>query len=107
MITLRIGNADRELSSKRDIDEGWIKSQINGRIADGIKPCVKVVIKDSECDMVLTTPSCVGGLGGGRAPNSCEREIFGLWATRGMSSVDYTGGNLVAFLKQLFNIKIS
>lgn len=101
MLTLSIGNAACDIRSKSDIDENWINREINGRRAAGMKPCVKVVIKNNECDMILSTPACVNGLGGGRAPNSCEREMFELWAKKGMNDIRFTGGNLVAFLHQL------
>jgi len=51
--------------------------------------------------MTLTTPGCVTGGGGGRAPNANEREIFQLWNERRLNDIDFTGGNLVAFLAQL------
>lgn len=101
MITLKIGNEVREIRTKSDIDEGWINRQINGRRADGMTVCVQVIIRDTDLDMILSTPGCGGGPGGGRQPNTSEREIFDLWATRRLNDPNFTGGNIIAFLHQL------
>ncbi|MBI4547535.1 MAG: hypothetical protein HY707_06135 [Ignavibacteriae bacterium] len=66
---------------------------------DGLAICVHLKINDAERNMLLTTPDCPSGVGG-RAPNPAEREIIELWEKRGMNNQNFTGGNLIAFLKQ-------
>ena len=98
MIIIRIGNDERELSSA---DGHWINQQINRRRDDGQTVCVRITIKEDDLDMVLSTPTCGASGGGGRPPHPREKEVFGLWNQRGLNNADFTGGNLVAFLKQL------
>lgn len=98
-VTIRIGTETRDLSSA---SESWMTEQINRRRADGVDICVQVTIHAGGIDIVLSTPGCGGGGGGGgRPPNSNEREVFELWSQRGLNASAFTGGNLVAFIKQL------
>jgi hypothetical protein len=99
MITVRIGSDEKDMSSA--IDEHWINQELNRRRRDGETVCVRVTIRDADLQMVLSTPSCGVGAGGGRAPTAAEQEIFDSWAHRGLNQPDFTGGNLIAFLKQL------
>lgn len=98
MIKIRIGEAERELGSA---GESWINQQINRRRADGLSVCVKVFIKEGDLDMILSTPTCGSSGGGGRPPWPNERAVFNLWNQRRLNESDFTGGNLIAFLKQL------
>ena len=98
MIRIRIGDMERELACA---DESWINQQINRRRADGHAVCVRVNIQKNNLHMGLCTPSCGQIGGGGRPPSNCEKRVFDLWGQRGLNNVDFTGGNLVAFLKQL------
>lgn len=100
MIEVKIGEA---VSDIRSASEGWINQQINQRKADGLSVCVKVTIKEEGLDMVLLTPTCPSGGGGSRPPRNREQKLFDLWNKRGLNRPDFTGGNLVAFLKQLKN----
>lgn len=98
MVRIRIGDMERELGGA---DEHWINQQINRRRADGQSVCVRVNIQRNDLNMGLCTPSC-GPIGGrGRPPNNREKRVFDLWDQRGLNNVDFAGGNLVAFLKQL------
>jgi len=99
MIVVRIGSDERDMTGP--IDEQWINEQINRRHQAGEMVCIRVTIHDGDLNMVLTTPGCGGGGAGGRMPTASEREIFDLWATRGLNAPGFSGGNLVAFLKQL------
>lgn len=98
MIRIRIGDVERELASA---DEHWINQQINRRRADGQTVCVRVTVHEGDLNMVLSTPTCGASGGGGRSPRPQEKEVFDLWNQRGLNDADFTGGNLVAFLKQL------
>ena len=98
MVTVRIGDETRNLP---DVSENWINEQINRRRHASQAICVEVRIKTGGLDLALSTPGCGGGGGGGRLPNSNESEVIELWAKRGLRDSDFTGGNLIAFLKQL------
>lgn len=100
MVRIWIGGAERELGS---VKESWINQQINRRQADGLSVCVRVTVKEGDLDMILSTPTCQAGVSGSRPPRPRERTVFDLWNQRGLSDTNFTGGNLVAFLKQLKN----
>ena len=97
MVTVKIGSIEKDLE---DVEENWINQQVNGLRRDGKSVCVRVRIKTGSLNVVLTTPECSVG-GGTRPPNPQEKEIFELWNKRGLNESDFTGGNLVAFIKQL------
>lgn len=99
MIRIRIGEAERELANA---DEHWITQQINRRRANGQTVCVRVTVHDGELNMELSTPTCETS-GRGRPPRPKEKKVFDLWNKLGLDEADFTGGNLVAFLKQLRN----
>lgn len=100
MIIVTIGGESRDIN---DANESWINQQINRRRKDGQSVCVVVSVKTSGVDMRLSTPGCSDFAGGGgRAPNENERELFDLWDKRGLNRPDFTGGNLIAFLKQIW-----
>lgn len=99
MIKIKIGEAEGELGS---IEESWINQQINRRRADGLSVCVRVVVQEGDLDLILATPTCgASGGGSGRLPRPREKMVFDLWNQRGLNETDFTGGNLIAFLKQL------
>src|SRR5262245_19177159 len=99
MSRIKIGSSERDLS---DANESWIVQQIRTREENGGRPCVQVFLKCGSVDVMLSTPQCaVGGGGGGRAPNQKEQEIFQLWNSRHMNSPEWAIGNLIAFLKQV------
>lgn len=98
MITIRIADEERQLDG---IDEQWVNQHINRRRADGQPVCVRVTIREGDIDMMLATPSCGTSGGSGRPPRPQERGLFDLWNQRGLNDADFTGGNLVAFLKRL------
>jgi hypothetical protein len=98
MITVRIGTETRPVA---DATESWINEQINRRRGDGQNICVEVVMQTSGLNLRLATPGCGTGGGGGRAPTANEREVLELWDKRGLNSAGFSGGNLIAFLKQV------
>lgn len=99
MISIRIGQEERSLDA---VDEQWVNQQIIRRRHDGQSDCVTVRIhQQGELDLALTTPSCGGGGGGGRPPNAKESEVIDLWQKRRLNEPNFTGGDLVAFLRQL------
>jgi hypothetical protein len=98
VISIQIG--DSAEARYEDTTESWINQQINQRRRDGITPCVRVRIKTPDVDVGLTTPQC-GSMGGGRAPTSREAQIIELWRKRGLVDQEFTGGSVIAFLRQV------
>ena len=97
MIRIVIGDVESEISG---ISESWINQHINRRRAAGQNVNVKVVIHTDRLNMILTTPGCSVS-NPGRAPNQNETAIFNLWEQYGLNTGNFTGGNLIAFLKKL------
>lgn len=99
MIRVIIGDTERELSNA---DPHWINEQINRRRADGVPVCVKVLIDGHPVNLALATPTCSSnGGGGGRPLNTEEQDVVALWERLHLNTHEFTGGNLVAFLRQI------
>jgi hypothetical protein len=98
MIRIHIGNTEREIDTA---DPNWINQQINGARRDGQSVCVRVVVKLDQVDLVLSTPGCSVGGGGGRALTGREQDIVERWNRLHLNSENFTAGNLIAFLKQI------
>lgn len=93
-----IGTESRPLSDAR---EDWINEQVRRRSAEGAV-CVRVKVEGPDIDLVLSTPGCpTGGGGGYRRPTYLESDVLALWEGRGLLERGFSGGNLVAFLSQL------
>lgn len=92
--TVQIGGETR---SATEADEGWITQQVNRRRREGQSVCVVVSIHTSGIDVNRATPACSGGSGGGRMPNIKERDVIDLWKKHGLTSDDFSAGNVVAF----------
>jgi hypothetical protein len=101
MVTIHIGQAS---SALQDADESWIAQQVNRRRDDGHVVCVQLVFKESDIDVGFSTPGCGGGGSLGRPLNAKEQRILDLWRKHGLDRPDFTGGNVVAFVKQLRGI---
>lgn len=101
MITITIGTAQATFDQA---DDAWINQQINRRRADGAVICVQVSIQESDVNVVLRTPACGAGGGGGRLPNPREKQVFDLWNARHLNEREFTGGDVVSFLRQLRRI---
>jgi hypothetical protein len=97
-ISIRIAGIEKSL---QDADQSWVMQQIDRRRADGQIICVQVTIHSPGIDMILSTPTCAGHGGGGRAPNKHERAIFDLWDKHHLNQVNFTGGSVCSFLDQL------
>jgi hypothetical protein len=98
MITVYVGNDQRSLE---DADEHWITQQVNRRRADELPVCVRIEIRVDGANLTLATPACQSFGGGGRPPNVLERRIFDLWEKLHLNMLNFSAGNVVAFLKQL------
>jgi len=97
-VSVRIGGETRELDAA---SENWINDQLKRRRSGGQDVCVQVGVHAGDIQLSLTTPGCGGGLGGGRQANSRELDIIELWNRLHLNQATFTGGNLIAFLKQL------
>jgi hypothetical protein len=101
MITITVGTESRRFE---DFTEQWITQQIQRRREDGAASCVTVTIDQPPLNLVLRTPGCNSfgnGSGPGRAPSPQEKQVFDLWDRLGLNDVRFSGGNVIAFLKQL------
>lgn len=98
MSTIKIGSDERNLE---DADPHWITQEIQTRRADGQSVCVIVTINTEELNLHLATPTCGSGGGGGRPPTQREKAILDLWNERGLNQIDFSPGEVVAFVKQV------
>ena len=97
-VPVRVGQETRDLEAA---SESWINDQLNRRREDGQNICVQVTVHAGGLQLALSTPGCASGGGGGRQPTSREMAVLDLWNKLHLNQVGFTGGNLVAFLKQL------
>ena len=99
-IKVQIGISERDIC---DIEPNWVNQQINGRKKEGVPVCVRVSISQGDINFTLATTDCPagGGGGGGRPLNRQEKEIYALWKKLQLHQQSFSGGNLVAFLKQI------
>jgi hypothetical protein len=98
-IKVQIGTNERDISN---MESNWVNEQINRRKKDGVSVCVRVSINQRDINIKLATKACQGGRSvGGRTPNNHEKEIFDLWNKLHLNRESFSGGNLVAFLKQI------
>lgn len=98
MSKIQIGDTQLELEQA---DAGWITQQITRRRKEGEDVCIRVFLDETGCKVSLSTPTCQGGLGGGRSPNEKEAAILALWNKYHLNTADFGPGELVAFLKAL------
>ena len=98
MNRIRIGTNERPLA---EATESWVNQQIDQRRRDGQSVCVQVFLDEGGVNIILATPTCTSSGGGGRPPTAKEQELFDLWNRRHLNQQNFTGGDVVAFLKQL------
>jgi len=101
MIRIAIGNEEREFA---EADADWINQQIDRRQSDNEPVCVRVTIQCYGLEMTLASAGCGQGGGGGRPLQAHEKEVVQLWEKHRLNAGTFSGGNLVAFLKQLDNL---
>jgi hypothetical protein len=99
MIVVRIGGEEHECP----VDSNWVNQLLKGLKETEATPCVRVTIRLSDVDVVLASQGCGSG-GGGRPLASltpAEQNILALWKKHHLDQPEFSGGNLVSFLKQL------
>src|SRR5215204_6019420 len=97
MIEVQIGSIKKIVEEVNPI---WINEQLVRRRRDGEPVCVQVFVDKPPIHMRLSTPDCPSQVGG-RPATPQENEIFELWERYRMNDSKFTGGNLVAFLRQV------
>jgi hypothetical protein len=97
MIFLEIGSMRRPLG---EVTESWIAEQVGARRAEGQPVCLRVQIQENGYDLSLATTGCPSS-GRGRAAHPREEWILDLWNRLHLGQPGFTGGNVIAFLKQL------
>lgn len=100
MISIRINEEERQYGESI---ESWINERINLYRRGGTIISVVVSVNLNPLNMLLCTPGSItnGTSGGRRLPTSAERRIYDLWESLGLNDPSFTGGQIVAFLKQL------
>jgi len=91
--------------SKKSIDEdyeSWVNQQINNRRKAGQIVCVRIFIKEEHLNLILSSPKCPFMGKPKRSPlNNQEKAILDLWNKFRLNTNDFSGGNLISFLKQV------
>jgi hypothetical protein len=98
VITVSIGGASFPLER---VSEGWINQMIAEARRLNQSLCIRVEVQEPSAHLILSTPGCSGGAGGGRQPNPTERRILDEWNRRNLNSNEFGPGQLQAFLKEL------
>jgi hypothetical protein len=98
--TIKIGNIEKPLDHAHD---HWVEREIHHQRHQNRTVCVLVRLICHPVDIMLATPGCACGGGGGRQPNATERKIFREWNERGLNRLDWTIHNLIHFLKHVRN----
>lgn len=96
-IEVEIEGVKRKLS---DADPQWIHEQVGNRRRDGRSVCVRVHLTGDGIGLMLATPGCPVS-GGYRSASPEELPIIDLWRKRHLDQPEFTGGDVVAFLRQL------
>jgi hypothetical protein len=97
MIEVQIGDIKKNVE---DASPRWINEQLTRRRRNGEPVCVQVIIDKPQVHMRLTTPDCSRTMGS-RTATPREQEMFDLWERHRLNDPDFSGGNLVAFLKRI------
>lgn len=101
MSKIRIGTSEHKFC---DVSESWIHHEVRERQKDGQSVCAQVTLKGHSVDMILSTPQCSHGHGGGRLPNEKEGQIFKLWENKHLNEPNWTVDNLITFVKSVHRL---
>jgi hypothetical protein len=97
MIEIQIGDIKKNI---RDASPSWINEQLARRRRSGDPVCVQVLFDKPQVQMRLITPDCPR-TSGRRTATPQEQELIDIWEERQLNDPNFTGGNLVAFLRQI------
>lgn len=98
MNTIAVGTAERPLS---DADAGWVDRQFAESARYGRVPCVRVAINTSGLNLILQTPTCASGGGGGRSPNADELKVLDLWNMEGLNAAGFGPRAVIDFVHRV------
>lgn len=104
MVKIKIGGSEER--DIKDAEPHWINEQISNRRKDKQPVCVKITFinEGSVKDLILLSKDCQKVGYGTHQMNTQEEKIHGLWKKHRLNESDFSGGNLVAFLKQLSDL---
>jgi hypothetical protein len=97
-IRVKIGPIEKDIA---DVDPSWINEQINRRREAEASVCVQVSIERDSVRLHLATSNCPHSRGSSRPLTTQENEILSLWKKLHLNEDSFTGGNLIAFLRQI------
>lgn len=97
-IRVKIGSIEKDIA---DVDPNWVNEQINRRRDDGAAVCVQVTIDKESVHLHLITSDCPHSGGSNRLLSTQENETISLWNKLHLDEENFSGGNLVAFLRQI------
>jgi len=97
MITIQIGNEERELGKAED---SWIAEQIDKRRKNGESVCIVIDIATPTINITFATKDCQreGGVGNFTAQ---EQRVIDRWRELRLTESEFTMGQLSAFLNDL------
>ncbi len=90
-----------ESRSLEDAEPEWINQRIQRMRADRLAVWVRVTINDGAINIVLQAPGCPSRSGASRRASADERELFDLWDEHHLNDAHFSGGDVVALLRQL------
>ncbi len=97
-IKVQIAGIEQELST---LSESWIHEQIKRRQRDSLSVCVKVLIKNNNVNIILSSGECEKGRTSGRQTNDEENHLFDLWDKLHLNKPPINSGNLIGFLTRI------
>jgi len=104
MVKIKIGSGEER--DIKDAEAHWINDQISNRRKDKQPVCVKITFinEGPVKDLILLSKDCQKVGYETHQMNTQEEKIYDLWEKHRLDEADFSGGNLVAFLKQLSNL---
>ena len=98
MIKIQIGSCERNIE---EITKSWLIQQIEKRRQDGAPICIRVFIKKSNIDIVLSTYDCPKSKTTIRRATNIEKKIFNHWERLGLNKENFDWEMLLSFLNQV------
>lgn len=104
MIILTIGDKSRRLSSSASVEEVWVRHHLRTDGPAAAPPGVHVRIAGPSVALNLSAGEGARGAGMSRSLHPAEAQVVELWRARGLDRPGFRGGQLVAFLHQLYDV---
>src|SRR5947208_17118177 len=100
MIKVKVGTTELLYDNAREFDDGRIVRLIAELRGSGQSVCVLVTVEEYPVDLLLPAGACMGVSGSRRQLRPEEQRIVEVWERHKLNKVDFSEGELVAFLKQ-------